>query len=40
MFQNAKMMKNKNGANERINMTDIDLTLSYIKLSLKLLEFK
>ena len=34
------MMKNKNGANERINMTNIDLTFSYIKLSSKLLEFK
>ena len=36
----VKMMKNKNGANDRINMTNIDLTFSYIKLSLKLLEFK
>ena len=37
---NVKMMKNKNGANDRINTTNIDLTFSYIKLSLKLLEFK
>ena len=37
---NVKIMKNKNGANDRINTTNIDLTFSYIKLSLKLLEFK
>ena len=40
MLPNVKMMKNKNGTNERINTTNIDLTFSYMKLSLKLLEFK
>ena len=44
MLPKVKMMKNKNGANDRINMTNMDLTFSYIKLSfklsLKLLEFK
>ena len=34
------MMKNKNGANDTINATNIDLTFSYIKLASKLLEFK
>ena len=34
------MMKNKNGTNDGINTTNMDLTFSYIKLSLKLLEFK
>ena len=37
---NVKMMKNKNGTNDGINTTNMDLTFSYIKLSLKLLEFK
>ena len=33
---NVKMMKIKNDANDRINTTNIDLTFSSIKLSLKL----
>ena len=41
---NVKMMKRKNGTNDRINTTNVDLTFSSIKLSLKLslklLEFK
>ena len=37
---NVKMIKNKNGANDRINPSNIDLTFSYIKLPSKLLEFK
>ena len=40
MLPIVKMIKNKNGANDRINATNIDLNFSYIKLSLKLLEFK
>ena len=40
MLPKVKMMKNKNGANDKINTTNIDLTFSYIKLSLKLLKFK
>ena len=40
MLPNVKMMKNKNGTNDGINATNMDLTFSYIKLSLKLLEFK
>ena len=42
-FENAPKRKddeNKNGANDRINTINIDLTFSYIKLSSKLLEFK
>ena len=36
MLSNVKMMKKKNGANDRIKTTNIDLTFSNIKLSLKL----
>ena len=44
MLPNIKMMKKKNGGNDRIKTTNIDLTFSNIKLSfklsLKLLKFK
>ena len=40
MLPSVKMMKNTNDANYKINTTGVDFTLSRIKLSLTLVEFK